>query len=209
MGPYAMFYCDRCEREYRSTPSITATVTENVTRGALGGFLRNIPVIGGAAADQVENDRDRTNLSPDELAAAWGQVSQYFRECPTCHEILCVPDFDEPSGFCDQCTPRGAEIEAAKAQQAAAAWKGVADVFGITGAIQQGIAAAAANAPAQAAATAAAAPCGSCGAGLAAGAKFCASCGTPVPQASACASCSAPLTPGARFCASCGTAAAA
>ena len=28
MGPYAVFYCDRCNREYRSNPSIATTVKE-------------------------------------------------------------------------------------------------------------------------------------------------------------------------------------
>ncbi len=46
MGPYAIFYCDRDEREYRSNPSIGTTIKESVQRGALGGFLRNIPIVG-------------------------------------------------------------------------------------------------------------------------------------------------------------------
>ncbi|HJP72448.1 MAG TPA: adenylate/guanylate cyclase domain-containing protein [Candidatus Limnocylindria bacterium] len=47
--------------------------------------------------------------------------------------------------------------------------------------------------------------CGSCGAAIEPGARFCASCGAPV-AASACRNCGAELAPGARFCASCGTA---
>ena len=144
-------------------------------------------------------------MSAQELATAWGQVVQYFRECPTCHEIVCVPDFDEVTGFCDDDSPRRAEIEAAQAQQAAAAMKGVADMFGISGAIQRGLANA--NAGAQAgvpAPAAAAAACARCGTALAPGARFCASCGTPVPQVSACAGCGTQLAAGARFCATCG-----
>ena len=72
MGPYAIFYCDRCGREYRSTPSISTTVKENVTRGALGGFLRNVPIVGDQAANQMDNDRYRTEMTPAELASAWG-----------------------------------------------------------------------------------------------------------------------------------------
>jgi hypothetical protein len=222
MGPYATFSCDRCDREYRSTPSVTTQVTTTVTRSALGGFLRNIPLVGDAAANQVGNDRYRTTLSQQELATAWGQVAQYFRECPTCHEIVCVPDFDEVSGFCDDDSPRAAEVEAAKAQQAAAAMKSVADVFGISRAIQAGFAGAAATGSAPGAATAqtsgtassvgsasAQSPtCGSCGASLPSAAKFCASCGTPVPQERTCGSCGTTLPPAARFCANCGTPAA-
>jgi len=202
-GPYAAFTCDRCNREYRSTPSITAAVKQNVTRSAFGGFLRNIPVVGDAVAQQVEGDPYRSTMSAQELATAWGQVVQYFRECPTCHEIVCVPDFDEVTGFCDDDSPRKAEIEAAQAQQAAAAFKGVADVFGLGGAIQRSMASAAAQAyPAQASVGAVA--CANCGTALAPGARFCASCGTPVAQKSACAGCGAELAAGARFCASCG-----
>jgi len=202
-GPYAAFTCDRCNREYRSTPSITAAVKQNVTRSAFGGFLRNIPVVGDAVAQQVEGDPYRSTMSAQELATAWGQVVQYFRECPTCHEIVCVPDFDEVTGFCDDDSPRKAEIEAAQAQQAAAAFKGVADVFGLGGAIQRSMANAAAQAyPAQASVGAVA--CANCGTALAPGARFCASCGTPVAQKSACAGCGAELAAGARFCVSCG-----
>ena len=44
--------------------------------------------------------------------------------------------------------PRRAEVEAAQAQQAAVAMKGLADVFGVSGAIQSGMAAAQAQAAA-------------------------------------------------------------
>jgi RNA polymerase subunit RPABC4/transcription elongation factor Spt4 len=203
MGPYAIFYCDRDGREYRSNPAITTTIKENVTRGALGGFLRNVPIIGDSAANQIENDRYRSDMTSEELNTAWAAVAQYFRECPTCHQIVCIPDFDEVTGFCDEDSPRAAEVEAAKAQQAAAALKGVADVFGIGGAIQRSMAnAQAAGAPAAAGFTTA---CLSCGTPLAPGTKFCANCGTPVAQPSTCKSCGTQLAAGAKFCPNCGT----
>jgi len=212
MGPYAIFYCDRCNREYRSNPSIKATIKENVQRGALGGFLRNIPIVGDQAANEVENDRYRTDMSAEELQTAWDGTKQFFRECPTCHQIVCIPDFDEPTGFCDEDSPRKAEVEAAKAQQAAVAWKGVADVFGITGAVQKGMANAAAQQQAQAGTGATGAPtgtpCSNCGTALAPEAKFCANCGTPTPQPKACTKCGTELAAGAKFCANCGTPAA-
>jgi len=63
------------------------------------------------------------------------------------------------------------------------------------------------KAPAAAAPVAAPAPagrprCGSCGADLAAGAKFCTTCGKPA--GGKCGGCGAALSPGAKFCASCG-----
>ncbi len=57
--------------------------------------------------------------------------------------------------------------------------------------------------PAQPAA-ATAVTCTGCGAPLAAGAKFCAQCGTAVPQKQFCIHCGAELPAGARFCSSCG-----
>lgn len=208
MGPYAIFYCDRCGREYRSTPSISTTVKESVTRGALGGLLRNVPVLGDSAANQVENDRYRTNMTGEELASAWAATRQYFRGCPTCHQLVCIPDFDEPTGFCKEDSPRRAEVEAAQAQQAAVAMKGLADVFGISGAIQTGVAAAQAQA-------ATLATCPKDGTTAPAGTGFCPNCGTqmiqPAPPAAAsasapvpCASCGTAIAPGTRFCANCG-----
>jgi len=47
--------------------------------------------------------------------------------------------------------------------------------------------------------------CPKCQAQVAAGAKFCGSCGTPMPQAATCPKCQAQLAPGAKFCSSCGT----
>jgi uncharacterized OB-fold protein len=177
-------------------------------------------------------------MSQEELATAWGQTQQYFRECPTCHQILCIPDFDEIAGFCNDDSPRAADIAAAQGQQAAATLKGMADVFGVGGALQQGMARAQAAALTAArcpndgtmaapgtqfcpncgtamvqpappqAVAAAAAPCANCGAPQAAGAKFCPNCGTPAAQPKACANCGTALAAGAKFCPNCGTASA-
>lgn len=209
MGPYAIFFCDRCSREYRSNPAIATTVKDSVTRGALGGFLRNVPIVGNAAANQIENDRYRSSMSAEELQSAWGQVSQYFRECPTCHQIMCIPDFDEVTGFCNEDSPRAAEVKAAQAQQAAAALKGVADAFGISGAISRGVAQAQTNAAAPGAAGGpppgppSGPPSGGMPpemrAAMVAGAMNAAAGMTP------CTNCGAMLAVGAKFCANCGT----
>ena len=52
-GPYAAFYCDKCDREYRSQPDVGATIAKDVGRSAVGGFLRRIPLVGDAVADNV------------------------------------------------------------------------------------------------------------------------------------------------------------
>jgi membrane protease subunit (stomatin/prohibitin family) len=46
--------------------------------------------------------------------------------------------------------------------------------------------------------------CPKCQAQVAEGAKFCSSCGTPMPAPAACAKCNTPLAPGAKFCGNCG-----
>lgn len=209
MGAYAIFHCDRCDREYRSQPNIASTVTEDVKRGAFGGLLRNVPLVGDNMAYNVEQDRYRTTMSAQELETAWADVQQYFRECPTCHQIVCIPDFDEQTGFCDEDSPRRQQIAEAQAEQAAGALKGFANAFGFSDAVKQAQAAEQAKQAQQTAAGgaavgAAAGPaCASCGTTLASGAKFCASCGTPVPQAKTCPSCGA--TSSGAFCANCGT----
>jgi membrane protease subunit (stomatin/prohibitin family) len=49
-------------------------------------------------------------------------------------------------------------------------------------------------------------PCPKCQTPVAAGAKFCGSCGTAMPGVAACTKCQTPLPPGAKFCNNCGTA---
>src|SRR5438128_3379537 len=86
VGPYAIFYCDRCNREYRSQPDVGNTITKDVGRSLLGGFLRNVPLVGDAVADGVvgEDPRYINSLTAQQVAGAWKQVEQYFRECPKC-----------------------------------------------------------------------------------------------------------------------------
>ena len=47
--------------------------------------------------------------------------------------------------------------------------------------------------------------CPKCQAAVAAGAKFCGSCGSPMPQAATCPKCQAAVATGSKFCGSCGT----
>jgi hypothetical protein len=108
VGPYAAFYCESCDREYRSQPDVTATNTKYVTRGAMGGLLRRVPLVGGAVASSVERDDARYSYkpTPQQLDKAWAQVRDRFRECPTCRRVACVSDWDELSGFCSEDSPR-------------------------------------------------------------------------------------------------------
>ena len=209
MGPYATFYCDKCNREYRSQPNFKQTVTEDVKKGAFGGLLRNVPLVGDSMANNMEQDRYRTAMTQDELNEAWKQVESYFRECPTCHQILCVPDFDEVTGYCDEDSPRRGQIAEAQAEQAAGAMKGFARAFGLDEAIKQGVAQSQAQQQAQQAQQSpvvtpgAGVTCSSCGSTVAVGLKFCGNCGTPVAQEKTCPNCGAKSS--AAFCGNCGT----
>lgn len=65
-GPYAVFYCDACEREFRSQPDFVDTATKDLGKQALGGLLRKVPLVGSAAAENVlgEDPRYSMKLSP-------------------------------------------------------------------------------------------------------------------------------------------------
>jgi hypothetical protein len=232
-GPYAVFYCDMCSREYRSQPDITGTIAKDIGRQTASNALRNIPLFGRAISDSLlgQDQRYTYTLTPQQLEAAWAQVKEYFRECQTCHQIVCLSDFDDQTGYCREDSPRRSDIAQAQAEQAAGVVKGIASVFGlgdaIRGATEAAKRAASASArcpkdgtlaqagtkfcpecgspmvqPAPAAAT-----CPSCGAAVG-GAKFCPECGAkieqPAPAATVCPSCGAEAK-GAKFCPECGT----
>ncbi len=201
IGPYAVFYCEYCDREYRSQPDVGGTVAKDIGRQAVGGFLRNIPLVGSSIANNVtgEDPRYSTSLTPQQLEKAWGQVKDRFRECPTCLRIVCLSDWDEPAGYCSEDSPRKNEIAQAKAEQAGSVLKGFANAFGIGDAVKR------VSDEAKRAATNAA-RCPKDGTLAAAGTKFCPECGSPMlqPAADACPSCGAD-TKGAKFCPECGT----
>ena len=200
VGPYAVFYCDQCNREYRSQPDVAGTIATDIGRQATSDMLRKIPLFGRAVADSVTGQDPRyvTSLTPPQVQKAWDQVKQYFRECPTCHQILCLSDFDEKTGFCREDSPRANEIAQAQAEQAASMVKGIANVFGIGDAVKK------ATEAAQRASTTAA-RCPKDGTLAAAGTKFCPNCGAPMvqPAADPCPKCGADVK-GGKFCPECG-----
>ncbi len=204
-GPYAMFSCESCGRDYRAQPVLVEEVKETIAKSVFGGLLRNIPLVGNAAANQVDNDRYRNTLTNDELEKAWAEVKVNFAECQSCHRIVCIPDFDMTSGFCREDSPRSEELQTRDAQQAGAAaasfMSGIATAFGIPDAMKAAAAGSPAGAPGGAPAATPAPACGSCGVALAADAKFCASCGTSVPTKAFCTGCGQERAPGAKFCA--------
>jgi hypothetical protein len=182
-GPYAIFYCDICSREFRSQPDLASTVTKDIGRDALGGFLRKVPLVGSAVADNVlgEDPRYSYKMTPAQLESAWKQVQVNFRECPTCSRLVCLSDFDAQTGFCQEDSPRTDEMAESKGAQAGAALKGFATAFGLGGVIDQ------AKQAAQTAQQAAKqmARCPNDGTLAAPGTKFCPECGSPMEQPAA------------------------
>ncbi len=203
-GPYAIFYCDVCSREFRSNPDLANTVSQDIGRQAVGGFLRKIPLVGSAAANNITGDDPRYSykMTPAQIENAWKQVQMHFRECPTCSRIVCLTDFDTQSGFCQEDSPRTNEINEARGEQVGSALKGFANAFGLGGVMKN---VADASKAAQTAATQLA-RCPNDGTLAAAGTKFCPECGTAMvqPTVAHCPNCGAE-TNGARFCPECGT----
>ncbi|MEN6571714.1 MAG: zinc ribbon domain-containing protein [Anaerolineaceae bacterium] len=204
IGPYAVFYCDTCGREFRSQPDVVASVKQDLGKAALGGLLRKVPLVGSAISDNVvgEDPRYSYKLTPEQLNSAWEKSQMHFRECPTCARIVCVSDFDAQSGVCNEDSPRLNEITEAQGEQAGAALKGFASAFGLgemlktTGeAVKSGL-----NAAQQMA------RCPNDGTMAAPGTKFCPECGTAMvqPASTKCPNCGTD-THGAKFCPNCGT----
>ncbi len=199
IGPYAIFYCEQCDREFRSRPQIGATIAKDVGRSALGGLLGRVPIVGGLAERALEDPRHIYDLTQQQLEAAWQEVQVNFRECPTCLRVVCLSDFDTQSGYCNEDSPRKEEIAEAQGAQAAGVIKGIASVFGVGDAIRSA-------AEAAKMAKANTARCPKDGTLAPAGTKFCPECGTAMvqPVADTCPKCGAEVH-GAKFCPECGT----
>lgn len=207
MGPYAIFYCESCNREYRSQPDVKGTVASDIGRKAAGDLLRKVPLFGGALAESVTGQDPRYvyTLTADQLQAHWNQVKDRFRECPTCNRVVCISDFDDQAGYCNDDSPRRNEITESRGEQAGAAIKGFASALGLGSAFSDlGNAVKQAGQAAQQA-NATLARCPKDGTLAAPGTKFCPECGTAMvqPQAVTCSKCGQEVH-GAKFCPNCG-----
>lgn len=207
-GPYAVFYCECCDREFRTQPDLKNTVATDLGRQAAGSLLRKVPLFGGELAQRVtgEDPRYVMNLTAAQLQAHWQQVQDRFRECPTCNRVVCLSDFDVQADTCNEDSPRANEISESRAEQAGSAIKGFASAFGL-GEAFKGLGDTmrqAGQAAQQASATMA--RCPQDGTLAEPGTKFCPECGTPMlqPETKLCPKCGTD-TKGAKFCPECGT----
>lgn len=204
MGPYAVFYCEACNREHRSQADVKNTVATDLGRKVAGDLLRNVPLFGRSLADNVvgEDPRYKYDMTADQLKAHWEQVKDRFRECPTCKRVVCLSDFDERSGFCNDDSPRTNEIAESRAEQAGAALKGFANAFGLGDTFKQ-VGQAAKQAAQQV--NTSMARCPQDGTLAAPGTKFCPECGAAMvqPVVPTCPKCGT-QTGGAKFCPNCG-----
>jgi Double zinc ribbon len=105
-GPYAVFYCDKCGRDFRTEPAVDAGSVQVIGRSAIGGLLREIPVVGDAIAGNLEDPRYQHTLSLDQVRGAWEQVREFLHECPTCHMFVCPAEYDARSGYCKEDRPK-------------------------------------------------------------------------------------------------------
>jgi hypothetical protein len=205
VGPYAVFYCECCDREFRTQPDVKNALVTDIGRKAAGDLLRKLPIFGGELARNVagEDPRYINNLTADQLQSHWNQVKDRFRECPTCSRVVCLSDFDTQADFCNDDSPRRNEISESRAEQAGAALKGFASAFGFGEGIQQ-VGDTMRKAAEQAGA--AMARCPNDGTLAAAGTKFCPECGAQMkqPESILCPKCGTD-TKGAKFCPECGT----
>ena len=204
IGPYAVFYCETCQRESRSQPDVAGTVAQDLGRDMASDLPRKVPLFGNVVANSVvgEDPRYSNKMTAQQVDKAWKQVQVQFRECPTCSRIVCMSDLDTRTGFCNEDSPRTNEITEARGEQAGAAIKGFASAFGLDE-VMKNVQQAAKTAQSAAAQTA---RCPKDGIMAAPGIKFCPECGTAMiqPTIEKCPKCGQP-TMGAKFCPACGT----
>ncbi len=192
------FHCDKCGSGYRSTFHASALGVGSKIAKGLGSLFGGGNLWAAGQASEYMKDGLRGPAWDSAFKAAIEEIKPKFHQCQRCARWVC-PEvcWNESRAMCLECAPDLA-MEAASAQAHIAAeqiannMRQVDQTGGLDPKAQM------------------VAACPSCHARVAAGAKFCASCGKPVtaaaaPQKAFCTGCGSQLPPGGRFCASCGT----
>ncbi|HEV3312644.1 MAG TPA: zinc-ribbon domain-containing protein [Chloroflexota bacterium] len=192
-GHQFQFYCERCGNGYSSTfkTSTVANIGSKATQSLGGMFGGRLSKVAGQADAALHNVTD-TKMKERAFAAAVDEVGSQFHRCNQCRDWVCEEKcWDTEYNLCTNCAAplRAAGTAPTPAVPPEEVVRSVAEaVAGVVGSAKL------------------ASKCTNCSADLAAGAKFCPECGTPVAVASKCASCGAELAAGTRFCSECGAA---
>ncbi|MDO7854760.1 zinc ribbon domain-containing protein [Hymenobacter convexus] len=190
------FHCDKCRNGYLSRFQPNALGIAGSLLNAAGSLFGGL---GGVQSAAYEIQRAVGGTAHDKaLQTAVAEGKQQFKQCTRCGHWVC-PDacWNHSAGLCEDCAPD--EQEELRAHQAQAAQEQIRtktraqdytqnlDFLNRDALLQ----------------------CPNCQAKLAAGQKFCPSCGTPNPAAQPqerhCTGCGAKLKPEQKFCAECGT----
>lgn len=185
------FYCEKCHNGYMSSFQSSkiglAASAAQVAGNLLGG------IFGRAADTAYEIQRAVGGPAHDAaLRDAVTEIKPLFKQCTRCGQWVCEPVcFNKKAQLCEHCAPdldeeiASAQAEAAKQQAFEKAqnvdWMKGRDLGKVTGVA-----------------------CRGCGAKVAAGAKFCAECGTPTSLKKSCVSCGAEADGSPKFCPECG-----
>jgi hypothetical protein len=197
------FFCDKCGSGHRSDFKHSAVGVAASVLKAAGALFGGAAYRAGWGADHVK-DALRGPAWDSAFKEAIEECRPKFRQCTACGIWVC-PEvcWNHARGLCENCAPDLSE-QAPKIQAQVAveqAWEQARQGSHLGGMDLK--------APALAVGTDG---CSKCQAPYAAGARFCASCGSAVSVAAAtplkrfCSSCGGALEPTARFCAGCGTA---
>jgi hypothetical protein len=195
------FFCDKCGNGHRSSfVRNNVGFAANMLKAA-GSLFGGVVAQAGWGADHLK-DAMRGPAWDSAFKSASEECKPQFRQCTLCGKWVC-PEvcWNHERGLCEECAPDLREH--APAIQAQAALEQARDKARESDQLQ-GLAL---DKPLAAPGVLS---CTKCQNVLPSGSKFCASCGTPVPQISAtagkkfCTGCGQAILPGSRFCASCG-----
>jgi hypothetical protein len=192
------FFCDKCGSGHRSAFQTNSLGFAAQMVKAAGSLFGGSMARAGWGADQLK-DAFRGPAWDAAFKSAIEECRPKLKQCSKCGKWVCPEAcWNNERGLCEECAPDLREHAVAAQAQVAVeqAREKVSAVDQLRGFDVQ-------NAKLSAPAT-----CPKCQASLAANARFCAGCGTPVAAASGpkfCSGCGAELQPGGRFCQQCGT----
>jgi hypothetical protein len=195
------FFCDKCGNGHRSSFIRSNVGFAASMLKAAGSLFGGVVSQAGWGAEHLK-DALRGPAWDSAFKSAIDECRPQFRQCTLCGKWVC-PEvcWNHERGLCEDCAPDLREhAPAIQAQAAVEQVREKAREIDQTGGLDL-------SKPLTAPGVTS---CVKCQGALPSGAKFCASCGTPVIQPAAatakrfCTGCGQAVAPGARFCAGCG-----